>query len=346
MGDEPPPPAPAVAELDPPCGRMNRYKLIGLPVVAEGQIEREISSEAPPDLAQGDLRDYVWFSYRDGFPPVAGQGSDRGWGCVHRSGQMMLMTTFRRHLQIRAEILVHLFMDLPTASFSIQRITDAGVKFGKPSGTWFAPSTFAHVTASLLADHLEDHEALFSKRPLQTYVAVDQTIERVPIRSASADGGVLVMVPFMFGMDTVNESNAKFMKQCLGSRWCTGIIGGTAKHALYLMGHNEEGDVAVCLDPHQVQPAFTSMPTLGKTRALPNARECYTNIRGLEPSSLICFYAGSAAEAESLLAFLTTAQLDGSSWPLFSVVDRATAVTETPPGADLAIDDEDEWVEL
>ena len=339
---------PTASTMDSPT-RRNRFKLIGLPELAEGCV-----SEEEVGLVQGDLRDYVWFSYREGFAAVAGQGSDKGWGCLHRAGQMMLMTTFRRHLQMRSELLLHLFMDLPEASFSIQRITTSGEQHGKAGGTWFAPSTFARVTASLLASPQPDMKDLFT-RPLTTYISDNQQIERPAVLSAASSGGVLLLIPFMFGMETVDERNAVFLQECLASKWCTGVVGGKTKHALYLIGYDAKSGVAVCLDPHQVQPAFTSMPSLGVVQVPASSPACYADISKLEPSSLLCFYARDTKDAEELLEFLSKAQLANVSWKLFSIVDSIP--TDNTPSAlheigdcevkdDEEEEEDDEWVAL
>ena len=91
------------------------------------------------------LRSYTWFSYRQGFSGLPDISYDTGWGCVHRTGQMMLMTALRKHLLASQPSLLPHFRDLPSAPFSIQAITNRGVSFGKSPGQWFAPSTIGHV---------------------------------------------------------------------------------------------------------------------------------------------------------------------------------------------------------
>eukprot|EP00754_Rhynchopus_humris_P034180 Rhum_TRINITY_DN15525_c0_g1::Rhum_TRINITY_DN15525_c0_g1_i1::g.161112::m.161112/K08342/ATG4; cysteine protease ATG4 len=301
------------------AARRKRYRLIQLPDVCEGQA---VQPEGDEGTVQGDLRDYVWWCYRDGFAPVSGLSTDRGWGCVHRAGQMMLMTALRRHLQARPEVLYHLFMDSPDAPFSIQRIAAEGEHYGKAAGTWFAPSTLAHVAAALVAAERTVADSPLHPQPLRTYVAVDQCLDRAAVRALAAEGGVLVMIPFMFGIDRINEPNGALLKNFLGSSWCTGVVGGTLKHALYVLGYEEDGapgsDFVVCLDPHQVQPAFTSIPTLGTVQADPSSPSCFSLIASLEPSSLVCFYAASEAESVALLDYLEGTRLAGSSWPVFS----------------------------
>ena len=49
------------------------------------------SAEALEELLR-DVRSRIWLSYRSGFPQIEGSSlsSDAGWGCMARTGQMML----------------------------------------------------------------------------------------------------------------------------------------------------------------------------------------------------------------------------------------------------------------
>ena len=96
-------------------------------------------------LFERALAQFTWFSYRSGFVGLPDVSYDTGWGCVHRTGQMLLMTALTRHLCCLPTPLLPHFRDVPNAPFSIQAISSRGSAYGKEPGQWFAPSTIAHV---------------------------------------------------------------------------------------------------------------------------------------------------------------------------------------------------------
>lgn len=84
-------------------------------------------------------RETVWFTYRKGFEPLKSSSStsDAGWGCMIRTGQMLLHEAIRRHTG--GEKRVDLFLDRPEAPFGIHRISEAGLSLGKRPGEWYGP---------------------------------------------------------------------------------------------------------------------------------------------------------------------------------------------------------------
>eukprot|EP01063_Lacrimia_lanifica_P017781 TRINITY_DN24784_c0_g1_i1.p1 TRINITY_DN24784_c0_g1~~TRINITY_DN24784_c0_g1_i1.p1 ORF type:complete len:327 (+),score=98.09 TRINITY_DN24784_c0_g1_i1:58-1038(+) len=297
---------------------------------------------------------FTWFSYREGFDPIMEKlTTDKGWGCLHRVGQMMLMTTLRRHMALPKRDLLKHFMDIHTAIFSIQNITMTGRVYGKEPGEWFAPSTMAHVTRHLVEAEAERNVAgVFvdgqtQKRvPLGVEVVVDMQIRRDAILAKADAGGVLVLIPFMFGMDKMNHANSAFFRTCLASELCVGVLGGTAKHALYLIGFEVNSESFVSLDPHETQNAYMTPDTVGSLKA-PRCGFTTPSTSSLDTSCLLCFYAKAGAEVESLLSMLADAQLEGSRWKIFTfVTDQQQAALAACCDDKCEEDEDDDWLEV
>lgn len=64
---------------------------------------------------------------------------------------------------------------------------------------------------------------------------------------------LLVFVTSRLGVDKLNPHYVPHLKQLLASEVCVGILGGRPKASLYFVGY--QGDNALYLDPHLVQPA-------------------------------------------------------------------------------------------
>eukprot|EP01061_Rhynchopus_euleeides_P045704 TRINITY_DN8347_c0_g1_i1.p1 TRINITY_DN8347_c0_g1~~TRINITY_DN8347_c0_g1_i1.p1 ORF type:complete len:335 (+),score=60.21 TRINITY_DN8347_c0_g1_i1:64-1005(+) len=249
---------------------------------------QEFSSEEEPEFLSS-LAAFTWFSYRQGFTGIPDISYDTGWGCVHRAGQMLLMIALTRHLGCdRAKLLSH-FRDVPSASFSIQAIATHGRTYGKQPGQWFAPSTIAHVIKDLLAEQVD--RGFLQAAPLRTVVVTDQQVKCKQVLSQAASSGILMLIPFMFGIDTVNASNERLLLSILHSRYCVGILGGRPRHALYFIG--SRANHLIYLDPHRVQPAFTEQANIGVLEEPKRRSVCTTDI---DPCSLIAFYTRDTRE--------------------------------------------------
>ena len=79
-----------------------------------GELHEGVSRPAQLSRMRARLRGVTWFTYRKGFAPIdavpggSGRGrkaltSDTGWGCMVRTGQMMLAEALRRHWKMQRE---------------------------------------------------------------------------------------------------------------------------------------------------------------------------------------------------------------------------------------------------
>ena len=121
------------------------------------------------------LRSRLWVTYRHSFPPLRGSTltNDAGWGCMMRSGQMLLaeallrkrfgvgwarrstdgtLSASERHAFVA---LISMFADDPDAPFSLHRVVGRAGRMGKRPGEWVGPNTIAEIIKALLDAHAE-----------------------------------------------------------------------------------------------------------------------------------------------------------------------------------------------
>ena len=140
-----------------------------------------LSRRAQQARLRAHLQSIVWFTYRCGFPPVRYDmshteaardkrkelTSDAGWGCMIRTGQMLLAETFRRHWNVPHDAndeltryrLLKLFADEPTAPFSLHAIVQRGeAAYGARIGSWYGPTIISRVLCDLVTTHGRGHD--------------------------------------------------------------------------------------------------------------------------------------------------------------------------------------------
>ncbi|KAK5581395.1 hypothetical protein RB653_001427 [Dictyostelium firmibasis] len=112
----------------------------------------------------------LWFTYRQGFPCIDNTmyDNDCGWGCMLRSGQMLLSNVLLHnvlgndwkgsssttHTDVYNNI-ISMFLDKPSAPFSIHNIAMEGQNLGKNIGEWFAPSIISQAIKILVSRNYE-----------------------------------------------------------------------------------------------------------------------------------------------------------------------------------------------
>ncbi|EFA82617.1 hypothetical protein PPL_04309 [Heterostelium album PN500] len=158
-----------------------------------------------------DFSNKIWMSYRQGFPYIGDTmfENDCGWGYWKKSGQ-------NEYPELLYNI-VRMFLDKPTAPFSIHNIALHGQNhLGKNVGEWFAPSNITHAIKSLV-----------NKFNLQCNISV----------VISEDGSLYVDQM----LDAALQPNGS-------------IVGGKPRASLYFIAAQD--DNLFYLDPHTVQQAI------------------------------------------------------------------------------------------
>ena len=93
---------------------------------------------------------------------------------------------------------------------------------------------------------------------------------------------MLVLIPLMLGMKSINEEYYSTLKSLLSFSSTVGIMGGKPKSALYLVGF--QGNKFILLDPHKVQE------TSDDPRSYHASSAKVINIKKLDSSMAAGFY--------------------------------------------------------
>lgn len=258
------------------------------------------------------------FTYRKGFAPLAnGATYDAGWGCMVRTGQMMLAEALKRTPQLKSMSLADLlsrFYDAPQASFSIHNMTAAGAARSIPVGQWFTATTLSRAIRQVVSADTTVQSAL------EVVVAGDGTVVRSDVTSALQSGrSVLLLIPLMLGIGAVSQSYRESVLNTFELPSSVGVVGGKPSHSLYFVGHQK--DLTFFLDPHVVQAAFVSESTLG----YPSGPRGTAPIDSWDPCLMLCFLFSvekDFADWEAAFAVIHPK----SEYPMFSVVKSQPTV--------------------
>lgn len=257
-----------------------------------------------------------YFSYRNRFPtPLANGGDhDAGWGCMARTGQMMMCEALRRVLPLgdqpeAKDIVVDLFHDMPSAPFSLHKLTDSGATHHVAIGTWFNATGLAFSLRDLVA-HCDMTSPLMG-----VVIGQDSTVVLNHIYEyLQQDKSVVVFIPLMLGIEKISQGKIAALLKTFELSFSLGIVGGRPKHSLYFFGYQR--DQVFYMDPHTVQPAFVSRETLG---AMPAAARASMSISDLDASMLLCFCIRSRDEADKWVHAMERDVFPLAEFPLFTI---------------------------
>ena len=310
-----------------------------------------------------DFRSHIWITYRCNFlalvpsPPTFPLTSDGGWGCMIRSGQMMLAEVLlRRQLgrgwrldkpvrdsRNRSYSIAHKdvltqFIDVPNVkcNFSIHRIVQVGLQYGKRPGDWYGPEAISIVLRDLVNSHhhLNVQVYVASSGVVVKKDALDLVREKKK-SGVKGDGGctslegvvkrktdslpdsnrhpssgkleqewssdLFLIIPCsILGRGSSLKINEKFINalcKVLDLPQSVGFIGGRPRHSVYFNGR--AGDDFFYMDPHRVQKTVNygpCFPTLDELLSYHCPTPRRMNAREIDASLALGFLIRSEAE--------------------------------------------------
>uniref|UniRef100_A0A336L0T6 Cysteine protease n=1 Tax=Culicoides sonorensis TaxID=179676 RepID=A0A336L0T6_CULSO len=293
---------------------------------------------------EGFKRDFVtriWMTYREKFPLMndSNYTSDCGWGCMIRSGQMLLAEALVRHFLGRGwrfdpEILIatssyeealhrriiRWFGDVKSKNcpFSIHNLVQIGKEIGKKPGDWYGPNSVAHVIrtamkkASLEIADLENLNVYVAKdcavylQDIYDECIVNEKLAKAPWKKEedTSQGthwkSLILLVSLRLGTERLNQIYGDCLKAMLSLEYCIGIIGGRPRHSLYFVGYQE--DKLIHMDPHYVQDAVDML----QDDFLLNSFHCKSprkmKLSKMDPSCCIGFYCKTRADFDRFVS--------------------------------------------
>lgn len=230
-----------------------------------------------------------------------------------------------------------LFYDTPTAPFGIHNMTHYGAEAAKVKvGEWFTPTALVRTLCAIMKS--KEVQATDIPSRLAIVAALDGVVALDEIDARFAEGkAVLLLVPVMLGLNGLSPGHQKAILKLLEVPLTLGIVGGKPRQSLYFVGHQNE--TCFYLDPHIVQPAFTSPATIGN-RCGPRGN---VPVSALDPNMVLCFYFDSEIEHNMFQEFFFTDLRVCTEYPLFSYSQskpKACEESEVDDDMDFS-DDED-----
>ncbi|KAI6656832.1 Cysteine protease ATG4D-like [Oopsacas minuta] len=306
-------------------------------------------SEILPDHLIQFVRDFqtrIWITYRKNFSSLdrSNLTSDCGWGCMIRTGQMMLANGLISHRLgrdwrlddsdnrgIRQHIeILQWFLDIPGSEypFSIHNLCRLGIVSGKKPGDWYGPSQVSFVLRDALCEAKHYHPENFEN--LHIYIARDCTIYRSEVAAlmnvnefcpnGDSNTAIIIYIPVRLGKDNFNQDYAHCVKQFLALPYSLGMIGGKPKHSLYFLGF--QGDSLICLDPHVSQSLVKNIQREYHTYHCPGPKKL--SCHKLDPSATLGFYCRSYQEFLDFCdqAYSIMSTVKSEIYHMFSILEK------------------------
>ncbi|XP_017776267.1 PREDICTED: cysteine protease ATG4C [Nicrophorus vespilloides] len=301
---------------------------------------------------KNDFISRIWMTYRREFPILNGStySSDCGWGCMLRSGQMLLAQALAYHFlgrgwrwqpdhmptsrdailkDITHRKIIKWFGDKQSRNspFSIHSLVTLGESSGKKAGDWYGPGAVAHILKQAVKVAAEDNYEFDS---LTVCVAQDCAVyvQDILDECSNQDGkwkALILLIPVRLGTEKFNPIYAPALTALLTLDQCIGIIGGRPKHSLYFIGYQD--DKLIHLDPHYCQ----EMVDVWANDFSLNSFHCRSprklHLSKMDPSCCLGFYCGTKKDFYTLIdnvqttINVSTRTGNGPEYPMFVFCD-------------------------
>jgi len=312
-----------------------------------------------------DVYSRLWFTYRRDFRSITPTTwtTDAGWGCMLRSGQMMVAEGLIRHYcgrdwrfdphkpPAKAYVnILRLFEDDPCAPFSLHKIAQFGIHYGKNIGEWFGPNTVCQVLRFLFETgpieevglHLTDDGVIYKdavrklccSRHNGKQGAFGQDLRG---QAASSWRAVILCVPLRLGVEGLNVEYLPKLASFLSFPQSIGFVGGKPRSSYYFVAARNASDVYY-LDPHHVQD-HTPMDKRCETSSFHCEQLKKMPMTDLDPSLAVGFYCADEAQFNDLCVRLVDAQQD--SYPMIEVAQSRPDFRTPAETAEEEIEEED-----
>lgn len=243
---------------------------------------QKLTNDKMKTRLEQEIYSRLWFTYRKDFPALVGNNNARyttdcGWGCMLRSGQMLMAQgllyhsfgadwSLYRSLRSRTDIaryrhIIALFNDrrdsteCPLGIHNLLAIADRAEQSPRaaasPSrvGTWFGPTSVCQLIRDAVNSvHIESFSGAANTSRLlsglRVYVAQDCTVYKQDVLNLCLFDKqfipCILLVPVRLGGESINEIYVDSLKMFFQMPNCIGMIGGRPKHSLYFIGYQSE----------------------------------------------------------------------------------------------------------
>ncbi|XP_065187938.1 cysteine protease ATG4C-like [Sycon ciliatum] len=331
-----------------------------------------LDSRPPPSNTAPHIQDFLadfqsrfWMTYRRGFPQMADSDltTDCGWGCMLRSGQMILAQSlicfllgraWRIHCQLPEQketerMIMRWFTDIhqECSPFSIHTLVDLSRPRGRVAGQWYGPALVSYLLRDAVEGARKYEDSL---RGFKVYVAQDCTVYKGDLvdmmdkyreeTGESRDCSVLLLVPVRLGGETLNSVYFPCLRGLLTLDHCVGVIGGRPKHSLFFIGW--QGEDLVYLDPHCCQEVVDTTDPNFPTDSFHCKSPRKLALTRMDPSCTIGFFVRDRHDfdlcCKSVEEMLSPPMQQGN-YPFFTFSDsRSMECSEAAENMDQAVD--------